>query len=216
MKTAIVLGGTGLIGNSLIHQLLENSEYDQVISLHRRKIGIEHDKFQEFLIDFDHLEKDAKYFEADVLFSALGTTIKAAGSQDAQYKIDHTYQLEAAKIAVSNGVKEYVLVSSAGANSSSRAFYTRMKGELEDDVKTLAFDKIRIMQPSILDGSRDEFRLGERIGLVFSKLLSWLPIIKKYRPIHVDIVATAMQKSLKSEDEIETIALEEIFDLAEK
>jgi len=215
MKTAIILGGTGLVGNALIHQLLENPEYDQVISLHRRKIAIDHVKFQEFLIDFDHLEKDKKFFQGDVLFSSLGTTIKTAGSQEAQYKIDYTYPLEAAKLALENGVKEYVLVSSAGANSNSRTFYTRMKGELEDSIKQLSFDKIRIVQPSFLDGNRTETRIGEKIGIVVFKALAWIPFIKKYRPIHVDIVAKAMQNALKTEENIQTIALEELFEIAE-
>lgn len=216
MKTALVIGGTGLVGSALIQQLLENPEYIEVISLHRRKIGIKHDKFTEYLVDFEDLSKDAKYFQGDVMFSSMGTTIKAAGSQDAQYKIDHDYPLEAAKVAMSQGVKEFVLVSSAGANHKSRSFYTRIKGELEVAVKQLGFEKVRIIQPSFLDGKRKEFRMGEKLGIVIFKAISWIPIIKNFRPIHVDIVARAMQQSLKEEGQVNTYALQSIFDLADK
>ena len=80
----------------------------------------------------------------DVLFSALGTTKKDAGSKDSQYKVDFTYQFNVAKIAAKNRVKHLVLVSSVGANSKSLFFYPKIKGQLEDEVKKLAFDKIHM------------------------------------------------------------------------
>ena len=215
MKTALIIGATGLVGSALLEQLLENPAYDSVVVLHRRKTGIQHVKLVEHLVNFDALSEDSDYFQGDVLFSALGTTIKSAGSQNAQYKIDFTYQLEAAKLAKQNGVGEYVLVSSAGANSTSHNFYTRMKGELEDEIKKLNFEKTRFIQPSLLDGPRKEFRLGEKIGLVLMKVIGWIPFIRQYKPIHAVTVAKAMQNSLLSNEQIQTIALLDLFDLAD-
>ncbi len=79
-----------------------------------------------------------------------GTTLKAAGSQAAQYKVDFTYQYEFAKIAYENGVSRFLLVSSVGADAHSRMFYTRMKGELEERVRKFLFNQLNIVRPPAL------------------------------------------------------------------
>ena len=125
---------------------------------------MQHAKLQERIVNFDAVPEWKALLTGDVLFSSLGTTLKQAGSKEAQYKVDFTYQYNIAKAAADNGVSQYVLVSSAGASPQSRIFYSRMKGELEEAVKTFSFPHITILQPGILQGERDEFRLGERIG----------------------------------------------------
>ena len=135
----------------------------------------------------------------DELYSALGTTIKKAGSKEAQYKIDFTYQYEVAKAAAKNGVKKYLLVSSAGANYKSGNFYLRIKGSLDEKVQQLNFEKIRIFRPSILVGLRSEKRLGESIGIkIAGTITKIIPALKKYRPIKASQVAEAMIKICKS------------------
>jgi uncharacterized protein YbjT (DUF2867 family) len=151
----------------------------------------------------------------DVLFSALGTTIKKAGSKEAQYKIDFTYQYEVARAASENGVRHYVLVSSAGASPQSGLFYSRMKGELEEAVKRFSFSHIHILQPGILKGNRDEFRLGERIGVGLLSVAGVIPGLQKYRPVPAQTVAQAMiNASFREAERIETWTLENVFSLA--
>ena len=214
-KTAIIIGATGLVGSALVKELINNTEYKEIKLLHRRTTGVKHEKVVEQIIDFEIPSSYQELVHGDVLFSSLGTTIKKAGSQDAQYKIDFQYQYELAKAASKNGVKNYVLISSSGANAKSSIFYSRIKGELEDAVKQLNFEKIVILQPSVLDGDRKEFRFGERAGIVAGKLLSWIPGIRKYRPIHSTIVAKAIINALElSSEGIHTYQLEELFELA--
>ncbi|MEX2604924.1 MAG: NAD(P)H-binding protein, partial [Gracilimonas sp.] len=153
-RTAIVIGATGLVGSQVLDQLLEDKSYQKVKVFHRRSTGVVHPKLEEHIVDFKELDSWKSLIAGDELYSALGTTIKKAGGQEAQYTIDFTYQYETAKAAAENGVKKFALVSSAGANPKSRAFYTKLKGELDEAVKELPFEVTVILRPSILAGNR--------------------------------------------------------------
>lgn len=197
-KKAILIGATGLVGSNILQLLLSDERYESVKVLHRRSTGVSHSKLTEHIIDFDDPESWKSLVSGDHLFSALGTTLKKAGSKEAQYKIDYTYQYEVAKTASENGVSGYALVSSLGANPDSGSFYPRIKGELDEAVQELPFDNTLILRPSFLDGNRDEFRLGERIGIAIAKVVCKLPGLKKYHPIKAERVAKAMIEGLNS------------------
>jgi uncharacterized protein YbjT (DUF2867 family) len=188
--TAVVIGATGLVGSELLRQLLVDARFAAVVALGRRRTGVEHARLREHVIDFDAPASFAGFVAGDVLFSALGTTIRAAGSPEAQYRVDHGYQLRVAEAAARNGVATYVLVSSASASPRSRIFYSRMKGELERDVERLPFARVRILRPGPLDGERREVRAGERWALrVLRPLAPVLPASLK--PIPAATVAHA-------------------------
>lgn len=211
-KTAIVIGATGLVGSEVLDLLLEDGRYQKVKVFHRRSTGIKHPKLEEHIVDFDKLDSWKHLLTGDELYSALGTTIKKAGSQEAQYTIDFTYQFETAKAAAENGVRKYSLVSSAGANYQSRMFYSRLKGELDEAVKDLPFEVITILRPSILDGDRNEDRPGEKFGLLLARLFTKIPGLKKYRPILGKKVAEGMVNSLhKCTPGYHVFELDEIF-----
>ncbi len=194
MKRAIVIGATGLVGSTLVKQLLDNSTYSKVVLLLRKPLNISHSKLVQEVIDFDNL--DASKIVGDDLFCAMGTTIQKAGSQEAQYKIDCTYPFEIGKIAKANGVKQYILVSAVGANFESSNFYLRIKGDLENKIQSLDFQNFVSLRPSMLLGDRGEFRLGEKIGTVLSNILSPLLFggLRKYHGIEASDVAKAMQR----------------------
>ncbi|HEU4471626.1 MAG TPA: NAD(P)H-binding protein [Flavisolibacter sp.] len=211
-KTALVIGATGLVGSALLRQLLNDDRFGVVRIFVRRPSGIVHAKLEEHLIDFDQPSGWEHLVTGDVLFSALGTTLKQAGSKAAQYKIDHSYQLAFAGAASRNGVPVYVLVSSAMANEGSAIFYTRMKGELERDVKKLPFRAIYILQPGMLSGDRKEQRMGEQIGTKVIRLLNRFGIAKSQQPVPAYVVAQAMIRlSQKDGLGIETHSLLEVF-----
>lgn len=196
---AIVAGATGLVGTALVDQLLASDRFGGVLSLGRRKTGRTHPALREEVIDFDAPETWAGLVRGDVLFSCLGTTLKAAGSKEAQYLVDYTYQLHVAKNAAAGGVPVYVLISSASASPSSPVFYSRMKGELERDTGTLGFSRTRVLRPGPLDGSREEHRRGEKLALAVLRPLSGI-LPAPLTPVHASIVArAAIQAALDPE-----------------
>jgi len=213
MKKAIVIGGTGMVGTQLIKLLIENDTYSEVISLVRRASGISHPKLSEHIVDFDQPENWKNLVNGDVLFSTLGTTIAQAKTKDAQYKVDFTYQYIAADIASKNGVPNYVLISSAGASSKSKAFYMNMKGQLEDEVQLLPFNVISILRPGQLAGDRKENRVGEKIGLAVMYGLNKIGLFMRFKPIQDWQVAKAM---IQAADKTQSASytLKEVFDLA--
>ena len=192
-KTAVVVGATGATGSHLVSQLLAHPSYSKVVVLARRELQIRHDKLTTHIIDFDQPDTWQQLVVGDELYSALGTTLKLAGSKQAQYKVDVTYQLNVAKAAKANGVSKLLLVSSPNANAKSASFYLKMKGELDDAVKSLGFDQCVLIKPSIILGHRPEGRPGEKIGgMVLSSLTSVILPLRKYRPISAEQLATAM------------------------
>ncbi len=192
MKTAIVIGATGYVGSRLVALLLRDSRFEKVKVLVRKSTGIANAKLEEHVVDFDQPDTWKKFVTGDVLYSAMGTTLKAAGSKDAQYKIDYTYQYQAAKAAVAHNVPVYVLVSAAGADPASKIFYSRMKGELERDIKKLPFETIHIIRPGMLGSGRKEVRGGEQIGIGVMKAISLIPGLGSLKPIDGKEVAQAM------------------------
>lgn len=215
-RTAIVLGATGLTGKQLVRLLLADKRFSSVKTFVRKPSGINDNKLAEHVIDFEKPAQWSDLVRGDVLFSALGTTLKVAGSKEAQYRVDHTYQYQFAKAASENGVPVYVLVSAAMASARARLFYPKMKGELERDIRELPFRNIHIMQPGMLAGDRQEYRAGEKIGIKVLKFLNGLGILKSQKPIDVAILAKAMiNVSFSNDQPVNTYVLDEIFPLAD-
>ena len=194
---ALVIGATGAVGRDLVEQLLKDDAFGSVVAFARRPLAVENPKLTVHVIDFDRPEQWQNLLQGDVLFSCLGTTIKAAGSQEAQWKVDYTYQYEAAKAARENGVETYVLVSSIGASPKAKFFYTRMKGELEEAVKTLGFPACFILQPPSLVGKGSD-RFGEKAGVVALRAFNAIGLMRAYKPMPTEEVAAAMVRLVKS------------------
>lgn len=213
--TAIVIGATGATGKELVKLLLDDEDFQKVKIFIRRDDDLNHPKLEKFIVDFDQIENWKNDVRGNVLFSALGTTLKQAGSEDAQRKVDFSYQFETAKVAAENGVENYVLVSSTGADPKSFFFYPRMKGELEEAVKALDFQKIHIFQPGILERNIDDNRLFENLGLTAIKTLNSIGLFKSQKPMPVKILAEKMIKISKSAsaEKVNYYKLDEIFDL---
>lgn len=201
MRTALLLGGSGLIGGHCLDLLLRDEAYTQVIALVRKPLPITHPKLTQYSVDFDRLQDFAHLLKADDVFCCLGTTIKKAGSQEAFRKVDFTYAHEAAKLAASNRATQFLLVSSLGADAKSSVFYSRVKGEIEAAVSALNFTSVSIFRPSLLLGERAEFRFGERLAEPVAKALSFFLIggLRKYRAIEARTVAAAMIEIAKAQ-----------------
>jgi uncharacterized protein YbjT (DUF2867 family) len=144
-------------------------------------------RIREYRVDFDELHSHQDWFQVDWVFCALGTTMRAAGSQEAFRRVDYEYPLAIAKLALSGGASHFLLVSAIGANPRSHFFYNRVKGELEEAVRALRYRSLTIARPSLLLGKREEWRLGEEIA----KRLGWV-LPPRWRPVHASQVAAAL------------------------
>ena len=193
-RSALIVGGTGLVGSHCLQFLLASPEYASVTALVRKSAGINHPKLREQIVDFGSL---VDLPAAEDLYCALGTTIKKAGSQPAFRRVDFEYPLQIAERGLNAGAKQFLLVSSVGANSKSGNFYLRTKGELEDALRNLPFAGLHIFRPSFLVGERKEQRTGEGIGVAISEALKFAMVgsLRKYRPVQANTVALAMVKA---------------------
>lgn len=196
MKTALIIGSTGLIGSQLLNLLLDSNDYLKVITFVKRDTGIKHPKLTQHIIDFDKPETYKELVVGDDFFCTIGTTIKKAGSQKAFRKVDFEYPRQFAAFALQNKVRQYLIISSLGADANSGNFYLKTKGEIQDFLKDCNFESVAVLQPSLLLGNRTEFRVGEKVGAFFMKTLSFLFLgnLKKYKPIEGKTVAKALLK----------------------
>jgi len=190
-KTALIIGATGATGSALVKQLLNNDSFGAVHVFARRSGDLEHDKLQWHVVDFEQLDSWKEKLKGDVLFSAMGTTLKTAGSKDAQYQIDYNYQHDVAQSASENGVTSLLLVSSVGSSSKSPFFYPKIKGQLEDAVSQMDFKQVHIFQAPMLD--RGSFlRSNEKSGIKVLNLVNKLGVLRSQMPMPVDFLAKQM------------------------
>ena len=197
-RVVALAGATGLVGRAILEGLLADSSVAAVHALGRRAPGVSHLKLNLHVVDF---AAPPPLPPLDEVYLALGTTIKAAGSQSAFRAVDFDANLAVARAALAAGARRAGLVSAMGADAKSRVFYNRVKGELEEAVSKLAFDAVNIFRPSLLLGEREEFRAGERIAELPMRYVSFLMVgpLAKYRPVHARAVAAAMLKIAKEQ-----------------
>ncbi len=213
---ALVIGATGATGKDLVNQLLSDKDFEEVDIFVRKPVDIQNDKLKVHVVNFENPGEWKDQVKGDVVFSCLGTTLKDAGSKEAQRKVDFNYQYEFAKAAKENEVEDYILVSAYGASPDSKIFYSRMKGELEEAVKQLHFTKITIFKPGMLE-RKDSARTGEVLGSRIIKFANKLGLLESQKPLPTDILAKAMINSSKIKSNgYSSIKLGNIFCFAEK
>ena len=190
---AILIGATGLVGNHILREVLDDKDFEEIRIFVRNTTGIDHPKLREFvspMVDTGSLESEIK---GDVLFNAIGTTIKKAGSKEEQQRIDRDIPIDFARLASAKGVRLMLNISSIGASMSGN-FYLRTKAEMEEGTSKYFQGRIYHFRPGFLTGKRKDFRLIEKIsGLVMAMMDPLLGgSFKKYRRMPADKLAKAM------------------------
>lgn len=196
-KTALIAGGTGLVGGHLIDYLINNDGYSEIKVLVRKGSSYRNDDVTVLEIEYDQISDFKKQLKADSVFCCLGSTMKKAGSKAQFYQVDFNYPLDLAKIVKENGCEQFSIVTASGANAKSLFFYNRVKGEVEEAIAKLDFKNLNIFQPSLLLGERNEQRTGEQIGSIIAKVVHPFLIgrLKKFRAIQAKVVAKALIKT---------------------
>ena len=198
MITSIIAGSTGLIGRNVIEALYNKKQ--SAIAITRKSIPNLPPNITEMIIDFDAFEKNGSLPSCNNVFICLGTTIKTAGSQENFRKVDIDYCLSIAKKAKESGAETLSLISSIGANSSSKNFYLKTKGELEEAIQNLGFSTVNIFRPSFLVGERSDRRLAEKVAIRLAKIIDLFLIgsASKYRSVKAELLAKTMVSKIDS------------------
>jgi len=212
-KQAVIFGATGAVGSHLLKLCLGGDRYQKVIVVARRASSFTHAKLGWIEIELDELDALAAIaglVDGDA-YCCLGTTIKAAGSQERFHQVDFDLVLNTARFAKKCGVENFSMVSALGADAKSKNFYLRTKGEAEAAVIAQNLPFLRIFRPSLLKGKRDDFRLKEEIGNFASLLLT--PIfhlgLRKYQPIEIEKVARALYETAATGSDADPVCIYE-------
>ena len=199
MKTAIVLGASGLTGSLVLDRLLTDNSYSKVKIFGRTTLGKNHPKLEETLCNLLKLEEQTEEFTADEVYCCIGTTMKKTPDKKVYHSIDFGIPVTAAKLCVENKIQTLVVVSAMGANTKSSIFYNRTKGEMQEAVSAMNIKKTFFMQPSFIGGNREEKRAGEKFGIAIFKFFQPILIgpLRKFRLIEANTIAKAMIKVAK-------------------
>jgi len=194
MKTALVFGSSGLVGGHLLNQLIENDNYNKIKIFVRSEPKNHNPKVEIIKTDFNNLENHKEDIKGDDCFFCIGTTKQNSPDKNEYRRVELDIPKEIAQIAKSNSLSSFVFVSSGFADPKNSGDYLKFKGQVEEELKKLSFQKLGIVRPSFLLGDRKEKRIGEKIGILIFKLLSPLFVgpLKKMKPIHSEKVARAM------------------------
>ena len=216
MKTALIFGSSGLIGNELFKTILLNNSYDKIKVFVRSIPVVNNPKVEIIKTDFFNLEQYKDKIIGDDCFFCIGTTKKDTPDKEEYRRVEYNIPVNVAKIAKANSVKSFYYVSSIGANPNASSNYLKNKGQVEGELKNLNFSKLAIIRPSLLIGNRKSFRLGE---VIFTPVMNTLTLfafgsLKKYKPIKIQNVVKAIlhisknvsDKIVFESDELERIA----------
>lgn len=207
MKTLLLVGATGVVGQSLMQQALAHPEVGKVVALTRKPLAPQ-PKLLNQVIDFNAIPEEAPWWQADALICTLGTTIKVARTAEQFRFVDYTLVAQFASLAAQHAVPCFVLNSAMMANPKAKGLYLRTKGEAEQAVKAAGIPSVVIARPGLLDGSREEFRLAEEVGVLASRMFNPL-LPKRLRSVKVEKLAKVMlQEALNAREGIHVLESE--------
>lgn len=187
MKRLMLVGATGLVGGHVLQQALADPAVAQVVVPTRKPLTPQ-PRLINPVVDFERLPEDAEWWAVDAVVCTLGTTIRVAGSQAAFYKVDHDHPLEVAYLARRHGARAFALNSALGADTGSRVFYSRTKGETERDLQAVGYPSLTLVRPGLIGGQRQESRPLEQLAVTVSRLVQPL-LPKRYRVVPANRIA---------------------------
>lgn len=196
-RRALVLGASGLVGRHLVRKMLASDQWSEILLVTRRLDEKMTDtRVKQLQVDFKDLPASLSGIQVDDFFCCLGTTLRAAGSREAFYQVDHDYVVQAVEALTQQGLKQALIVSAVDASARSPVFYSRVKGEMERDVSAIGPSHIVFLRPSLLLGKRDEWRPLEFLSVQLVGRLQplFIGVLGKWRPVRADAVAAAMVK----------------------
>ncbi len=193
-KEATILGATGLTGGLVLKKLIADNRYKKIKLFSRTSLNISDPKIEEHIIDLLMLKKYANLFHGNEVFCCIGTTAAKTPDKEKYRAIDYGIPVTAAKLCKANAIKTLIVVSALGASNTSKIFYNKVKGEMENAILKEQISKTHLLQPSLIAGKRNEKRIGEWFGKKFMFVfnLFFVGAFKKYRSIHPEKISKVM------------------------
>ena len=212
---AVIIGATGATGKEVLQALLRDDRITEVVALVRRDLSFHHPKLTVVVVDFNELQNYERYLHVDIAFSCLGTTLKDAGSKDAQWIVDHDYQLHFAALCKAQDVQHFILLSAIGSTKDSLFFYSRMKGTLEDKVEALNFTQLTIIQPAMIIRPETTRKVEKLTGKIFHALNNF-GLFTRYRSITTSRLAKEMVKAgfVANNTGVRRLTVQDLFNTA--
>jgi len=190
----LLVGSTELVGSHVLKLSLQDERVTKVTVVSRRPLELNHPKLRVEIVNFDLLNEQASWWKADAVICTLGTTMKKAKSKEAFKKVDYEYPLKVGELSYKAGTKTYVLNSATGADANSFFFYNQVKGQLENSLRKIRFESLVLVRPGLIGGKREEFRLGEELAKVVTRILT--PILpKSLKMNHPEQIAKSLLES---------------------
>ncbi len=186
----LLVGATGAVGRVVLKQALADPRVAEVVALTRHPLDAA-PKLTNVVADFDDIPADAPWWKVDAVICALGTTRRAAGSDEKFAAVDRELPLRIARLARAAGAARFALVSSLGADAASGNFYLRTKGEAEDAIRRVGYPGYTVVRPSLIDADRVESRPGERLALIVARALNPL-IPRRWKAVKAGAIAKAL------------------------
>jgi uncharacterized protein YbjT (DUF2867 family) len=199
-KIVLLAGASGLTGERTLDALLEAPDVSRVVAVSRRPLGRENSRLANRIVKFESIEAQLKGVSCDAALCCLGTTRRHAGSKEAFREVDVDTVLSFARAAKAANARRFVVISSVGADPASRNFYLRTKGEMEEELESVEFESLDILQPSLLLGWRAEMRPLELLAMGLMPLVN--PLLggkyQSYRGIPARTMGKAMLGATRS------------------
>ena len=203
---ALILGYTGATGQALLTELVKSDKVNQIVCLGRTAPPYDHHKVQFVQANMSQLINHLEVFAGvSRVYCCLGTTMAKAGSKAAFRAVDYDMVVNAALLAAQAGVLHFSVVSAIGAHAKSFFFYNRVKGEMEDALQKIGFQRLSIYRPGLILADRTEHRPGEKMAAAVFPLLEKL-FPSRYRSIQAGTIAKAMLlNSIKTDEGVEVL-----------
>ena len=201
--SVVMLGASGAVGGQVVSTLLAMPQLKRLTLLGRREIEVpssaDGKAVAQHVIDIDASDSWAKLVAGhDCAACTLGVGEPSKVSKTEFVHIDKDVVIAFATICKQAGVKHFELLGAAGADSRSRSFYLRIKGELRDALTALNFERLSVFQPSMILTPTNRYGVSQALILALWPSLSRLMIgpLRKFRSVRVETLGAAMAKNL--------------------
>jgi len=195
---AILTGATGMVGEGVLLECLQNPEVEQVLVLSRKPTGRQHRKMREVLVpnlqDLSAVEGQLTGYNA--CFFCAG--VSSVGLSKEEYvRITHDLTLAVGEtLARLNPDMTFIYVSGAGTDTAetSRQHWARVKGRTENDLLRLPFKQAYMFRPGFMRATA-----GQKNLLAWYPAIAWLyPVVRMVAKNYVSTLQEVAQAMIKA------------------